>query len=372
MTRRGLQQPRAPGQRRRFDMAGRHLQEERAPGNAEGGRRAHDYRVGMDEGVTYAGLVLLDDASNEEQRTTLGLSSLEDTLGGALVQGDFIARNSSGGGAWERVTLAQSKVLLGISSIDLDDIDANTVLGRTATGGTVDALTPEEARQVLDVGNTEQSSVWFCDYLVSGSSQNGWGSSSSGGSIGQHYEDVNTTTNAIGIVELRTGTGTSGRYALTTWNNAIVLGQADFVFEARVMLQALATETENFVVVIGFGDDWGNNVEHNDAAAWIYRTATDGDFWVAQTRSADSETKTVTSTAPGTSAFQILRVECDQDRAEVRFYIDGVLKATHTTNIPTTSQRMGLGLKIYKSAGTTQRELWIDWHRFSATRSAAR
>jgi len=80
----------------------------------------------------------------------------------------------------------------------------------------------------------------------------------------------------------------------------------------------------------------------------------------------------VTSTAPGTSAFQILRVECDQDRAEVRFYIDGVLKATHTTNIPTTSQRMGLGLKIYKSAGTTQRELWIDWHRFSATRSAAR
>jgi len=60
--------------------------------------------------------------------------------------------------------------------------------------------------------------------------------------------------------------------------------------------------------------------------------------WVARTMSASSNTDTATGIAWSASAWH--KFEIWYTAASVKFYIDGALVATHTTNIPTTNDMM--------------------------------
>lgn len=261
----------------------------------------------------------------------------------------------------ERVVLQKDFVTTASSGVEVGfDVDATTDQVR----GYVDRAQAEP---------NERFSPWWCDYLAAGSSQNGWGSSTSGtgSGFGQNY-DIVSSYPVFGVQELRTGTTTSGRAALTTWNNVFDPDSGGFAvdFEASVMVPDLSGGGEDYIVHLGFGDDWGTNGEHAECAGFVYRQATDGDFWVAQTRDGGVETKTVTAVAPSTAGFQTLRVTGSSDGLTWTFYIDGTQVAQHTTNVP--DGRLGLGVRIYKTGGTTNRELYIDWHRLIASRSSDR
>ncbi|MBK8100574.1 MAG: hypothetical protein IPK26_26070 [Planctomycetes bacterium] len=165
------------------------------------------------------------------------------------------------------------------------------------------------------------------------------------------------------------GTGRSSFYQCL---NSLLLGQGTaFEYEARVCMSALSTVSEEYVAHFGFIDNANSSSEPADSAAFAYRRTTDGDFWVCQTRSNSSETKTVTAIEPSTSAFAIFKIVVASDGASVKFYINGSEVASHSANIPTGSGRYtGIGQRIYKTAGSTARLMYFDWIRIKATGSA--
>ena len=151
-------------------------------------------------------------------------------------------------------------------------------------------------------------------------------------------------------------------------------GGTAYEFEARITNGALSTAGEEFQLTVGFGDAFNAAGQPVDCACFIYRRSTDGDFWVAATRSNSTETKTVTAVAPGGyAAMTIFRVEVNAAGTSISYSINGSVVATHTTNIPTGSSRLlGCGLKIEKQAGTSARYANVDWFRLKKTRTAAR
>lgn len=89
-----------------------------------------------------------------------------------------------------------------------------------------------------------------------------------------------------------------------------------------------------------------------DGLGFRYDRATDGDFYSCISLNGSSETKTVTAVVPSTTAVQKLRVVVNAAGTEAKFYIDGTLVATHTTNLPysATTGISGFGAKIEKTA----------------------
>jgi hypothetical protein len=255
------------------------------------------------------------------------------------------------------------------------------MLGRsTASSGAVEEITIGAnltlASGELSADAQAQSTLryqWFEHYGTASASIAGWGSSSSGtgAGFGQNW-DVVSLADVFGVGELRTGTDTTGRYALTTYNNALD-PQNDFgmSLEVGISLQALSTASEEFVLRIGFGEGWLVAGHPSDGAYFRYERSVDGDLWSCVTSNTESHSKTVTVVAPTVGGtFQRLKIVWDPGGDELSFLIDGNEVANHTTGaeqIPTT--RLGLGIQIEKTAGTTSRELNLDFHDFILTRT---
>jgi hypothetical protein len=110
------------------------------------------------------------------------------------------------------------------------------------------------------------------------------------------------------------------------------------VYEARV----LGTVATNHRIVVGFLDPTTGLVINSDAygtnGAFFRKTAA-GNVWQTVTKNAGVET--VTTTAIGTGAWHILRVEINDTAGNARFYIDGNLVATHTLNLPAAATLLG-------------------------------
>ncbi|MCA8948210.1 MAG: hypothetical protein KDE27_01830, partial [Planctomycetes bacterium] len=239
----------------------------------------------------------------------------------------------------------------------------------------------EGMRQAIDAGNSEQANVWFEDFYTAGAAANRWASSISGTGAGvnQGWPFIDNSQHAVGAIMLETGTTSSGFASLHTWNNVLLLGSGtSFVYEARVLAETLSSGSDEYRFEVGFGNSWSTSTWPSDAAVFRYDRDAYGDANLrAITRKDGTETATDTGVAMHELAsgndFQRLRIEADDDGNEVRFYVDGALEATHTTNIPNgSSDRMGIGQCALKSAGTTNMRIGIDWTYFRPLRTAAR
>jgi hypothetical protein len=68
--------------------------------------------------------------------------------------------------------------------------------------------------------------------------------------------------------------------------------------------------------------------------------------------------------------FNKLRIEVNGAGTEAKFYIDGTLVATHTTNMPGSTDRLGVGVNMRKTVGNTARQIRNDYiyHKAEVTR----
>jgi hypothetical protein len=99
-------------------------------------------------------------------------------------------------------------------------------------------------------------------------------------------------------------------------------------------------------------------------AAFRYDTATDGTaFWRCCTKDGTTMTVTATSVAVATDTVYLFRIETDS--SAVRFYIDGNLVATHTTNLPGSSTAIGPTAKVTALAAAAKSlrhsRLYLSW-----------
>jgi hypothetical protein len=214
---------------------------------------------------------------------------------------------------------------------------------------------------------------WECDYLTPGTTQNGWGSHTNNGSpagtgatIAAHFSDmINTVDYGVGVLELRSGTGTNGRSMLTTYNNVFVPSAMAFNLSHRLTMQDLYSSGSNEgYVIVGIADNGGNATKPTRGLYFRYdHTSTD---WQAiATTAFSTETVSGTGVAVTEETFQVLQIIVDEDWTKAQYFIDGSLVATMTLadghEIPQTGQ-MGLQIKIVNTNGGAGNDVWLDWH----------
>lgn len=253
---------------------------------------------------------------------------------------------------------------------DLQTTDVIAVYDASAVDNRKVALKSIVARRARFVDQAFAVSEDFIGNITCGLSpevSSGAGAGSQFGTYG-----INTTENALGVVQIDTGSTISGRCTLASGLNQVSFGTSRVRVGIRAAIEQLSTVTQTFTSYIGFIDNSAAG-DHTNGAYFRYTDGVNGGRWEAVT--AQGATRTATDT--GVSAnllYKIFEIECNEAGTSVAFYIDGALVATNVTNIPqvTASQLFGFGVKINKSVGGTQMNMDMDWYYFELERSAAR
>lgn len=175
---------------------------------------------------------------------------------------------------------------------------------------------------------------------------------------------VQTPTNVNpGVIAIDTGTAATNHGLYRTHPLSIMFGGLLFRFKMVIRLSAVPDGTNSFNVSIGFGDSTAANTVPTDACRFTCSQTNAN--WFAETRSNNVNTGTNTNTGVAVNAnFNTFEIEVNKAGTQVRYWINDVLAATHTTNIPVGSGReTGINLAIQKTVGTTARQLQLDFTR---------
>lgn len=204
-----------------------------------------------------------------------------------------------------------------------------------------------------------------------------------------------TPTTRFGIIDLATGTTTSGRAARHSPSIVDLGSYMDGYFGLfGVSVTALSTSTQEYFAHVGFFD--ADTVDITDGCYWQYDRANSAtgnfnpsnlDDWEACC--ANNSTRTcvildgathsgvttvataVAAGAPPTGTWQTLEVTVSGATSAV-FSANGATVATLTTNLPVPGRNSWGGFEIVKSAGTTSRSLDADADRMSFDLPSAR
>jgi hypothetical protein len=182
---------------------------------------------------------------------------------------------------------------------------------------------------------------------------------------GGGYADVPAYTNSQvnGIYYGTTSTGTTGASGLGGSISINLSGWNRLSLSFRFILNALADATNSYRVFIGFNNSFSANAGViTRSAGFFYSNATAN--WQAYTYNSSVGTTTDTGIAASTSAFNTFLVRAN-GTSSVEFLINNALVATHTTNIP--SAAVCPHFSMLKTAGTTARDFYVDWARFSGS-----
>lgn len=168
--------------------------------------------------------------------------------------------------------------------------------------------------------------------------------------------------NHPGLMRLASGTTATGRAAGRDSQQGLLFGGGKMRFETVVNIPILSTVAEEFVDRFGFGDSVTGDM--TDGAYFEYNRLTSAN-WLLKTANSGVRTSVDSGVAVATGYVK-LRVEVNAAGNQADFYINDVLitdgsPAPITTNIPTGAGRtFGICLAMIKSAGTTNRETYVD------------
>ncbi len=168
---------------------------------------------------------------------------------------------------------------------------------------------------------------------------------------------------------LRLSTGTSIN-SIARWESPITTFRRDdkAIFEVRIQLSGALTEHE---ATLGFTDALGLILPSSTGQTVALFTRDAGGSstnWIAMTNDGTSGGNTTdTGVAPVLGTPQTLRVEMDDSPNQVRFYIDGTLVATHTTDLPAVGTAMYVS-HVNKTTNTVDKDLDLDYTLIRAER----
>jgi hypothetical protein len=231
----------------------------------------------------------------------------------------------------------------------------------TIVGGAVFASVVPSSPNIPLLGRHPYRGIEIYDHFTNSVFGNlDWTEVLNSGTIG-----VTTGTALLhGIGQLTTSTSATAAPSVHLGTNQIILGGRYVGWESNLSTPTLSTAIEEFKVRAGLHNSITSTAPSH-GVYFEYDRATSGDFWICKTRASNVETSTVT-TLPATAAvYRALRIEVNKTGTEVKFFADGVLIATHTTNIPLAGA-IGPSYQIIKSVGTTSRSLNVDWFLFQS------
>lgn len=244
--------------------------------------------------------------------------------------------------------------LLGTATSNVEFVDADQKVRFTITAGATPwavsdewtfsavAGTPLNETNFDDFGGRVPTPVSgfvrrFCDFFGGIGASEGFGYVSSGGTI--------TQTNALsGVQEIAASLGVAGINSLALK----ALTSSVRIFHARAA--TATTGTTNKLVAIGLVDAAANDMAAAGSGRGVFfrvEAAGSGVNIFAVTKNGVS-TETTTDTGIADSAT-FREFEIRATSTTVEYFIDGVLVATHTTNIPTAA--IGCRMEIYDAVG---------------------
>ena len=197
------------------------------------------------------------------------------------------------------------------------------------------------------------------------------GSLSNGGTI----TAVSGVASRTGIQAPSTSTNAAARYTISTDATALVLGGGRVLFEESVRIPTLSNSTDAFYHFFGLSAQITAAAQTNgvlflyDSSAAVTGAAASG-RWQVMTAAASSRTFTTTSIQVTANQWYKLTGIVNAAGTSVQFYIDDVLVATHTTNIPTAA--IGFVSNLQKTVGTTARTTNLDYLYFKQKYTTAR
>ncbi len=180
-------------------------------------------------------------------------------------------------------------------------------------------------------------------------------------------------SNDIGVVQLNSGTTATSRTSMNKSFSALSFGKGVFVAEMRVRFNALSNGTQNCIARIGYGNTNAATgaIGTNDFTNGVYfeydfSQTTPNHYWRCKTAvsgGVGSPTVTPTTTAIVANTWYTLRIEVNAAANLAKFYVDGVLVATNTTNIPTGANACGAVAIIGRilGAGVPNIGLLVDY-----------
>lgn len=181
-----------------------------------------------------------------------------------------------------------------------------------------------------------------------------------------------TTTNH-GVVGLTvTATATPDNVRVRSGGTPLVASGGKIFYESIVKVTTLEDGTNRFSQRIGFG-----NNSTSDQTNGIYfeaDLATHGDTkWRAVTANNGTRKKTDTGVTATAGAYQHYRIKTNAAGTSVQFFIDDVLVATNTENIPNTVGREFDPLfQVIKTLGSATREIVVDYMKVAKVNSTVR
>jgi hypothetical protein len=187
-------------------------------------------------------------------------------------------------------------------------------------------------------------------------------------SSGTTAPSLSNLQTALGSIRFNTAASATGHSSRALSGFRIASGEV--IAEMRNYISTLSDTSQEFRFRSGFFASTVMNAEPSSGAYFDYDRAANGDFWVCKTRAASTPTETVTAVAVVATTWYRQRIVANADGTEIKFYIDGVLVATHTTNLPSTGLSMVTG--IAKTVGTTFRDAYQDYCWIKVTHTTPR
>jgi len=240
---------------------------------------------------------------------------------------------------------------------------------------TVDAV---NSLSMIDRGKRMVS--FFTDFIGTFATFDGISQSSSGGTIAQMTGgSIPQRTNQMGVISYSTLTSATGLVYMVSGAVQLYLGGGAWVYESSINIANLSTILERFRTIHGFGSNNSSPVETDgvfityDEGGTLNGTAASPN-WQCVTVANSVRTLTTSSTAVTAAAWHKLRIEINAAGTSVTFYVDDVLLATHTTNIPLGSNGRYILVKqgINKTIGTTARLMYCDYLGYQNTLTTPR
>ena len=182
---------------------------------------------------------------------------------------------------------------------------------------------------------------------------------------------TNTTIPALSPTVLRglaTGTTNNGDAKAVT-DSSFIGSVGKKRTESKVSVDTLSTSMNRYVCFFGYVSSL-NSLNQTNAIYFLYDEgglstgSTASPNWQCVCANGGIRTFVTTSvpvTDTSSGAMQKLRIDDAGTGANVKFYINEVLVATITTNVPTSAVTLANTVRIVKNAGTTQRVLYVDY-----------
>lgn len=205
-------------------------------------------------------------------------------------------------------------------------------------------------------GQNEWKRKWGMEHWTEGASGSDGviGSGGFGSASGNAGASV-LGANRPGCVTFITGTTTGSGFRVVS-SSFYVFGGGKILNEYGVGFNAISSAADRFTCYVGIHDVFGPN--QIDAVCFIYDEGGINSGSAAspnwQCLTASNSVRTWTTTSVAAVGGGKLRIELNENATEAKFYINDILVATHTTNVPSgMSRSSNWGVSMTRHTGTT-------------------